>query len=117
MAKHVLKHLDPAALAVALDHAEEHGLACETPAPQEQPENCVYLRYAGPEQLKLLAGRLPHANVQLKTLGGKGKNKKVVRVFHKPAILHVLGFLLAPEDVTRCTRVLDTVPRKYWKVI
>ena len=75
----------------------------------------MYLRRESP---MLEPGRIRQtlvARCQLKTLGGKGKNKKVVPVFHKPAVLHVLGFLLPEEDVARCTRVLDSVPRKYWK--
>ena len=117
MAKQVLRSLDVAALAVALDRAEDEGLLSQTPDPQQHPADSVYLKYVGPQQLDLLSARLPHVTVQLRTPGGAGNNKKLHAVFHRPTIRHVLGFLLALEDVERCTRSLDTVDRKYWKVV
>jgi hypothetical protein len=117
VAKQALRTLDPVALAVALDRAEEDGIASQAPDPARHPADSVYLKYAGDEQLDLIAARLPHVTVQLRTPAGAGRNKKLVKVFHKPAIDHVLGFLLAAEDVARGTRSLDTVDRKYWKVL
>jgi hypothetical protein len=117
VAKQVLRTLDLAALAVALDRAEDEGLLSQAPDPEGHPADSIYLKYVGPEQLGLLSTRLPHVTVQLRTPGGAGNNKKLHVVFHRPTIRHVLGFLLAQEDLERCTRALDTVDRKYWKVI
>jgi hypothetical protein len=117
MAKQVLRYLDLAGLAVALDRAEEQGLTAKAPAPLEQPGDCVYLKYAGAEQLGALAARPPHVSVQLKTPGGAGRNKVIVKVFHKEAVLHVLGFLLRAEEISPSMRTLDTVDRRYWKVV
>jgi hypothetical protein len=115
--KHFLKSLDTTALAIALDRAEEQGLISTLPSPLEDPEKAVYLKYAGPDQGELIASRLAHVTIQLKTLGGAGNNKKIIKVFHKPAVDCVLGFLLSPEEIAQCTRRLDTVNRKYWKVL
>jgi hypothetical protein len=64
MAKHALKRLDTAALAVALDHAEEHGQAGGAPAPLERPDQCVYLRYT-----------LDEGEPACKTSHGEGQGK------------------------------------------
>ena len=103
MAKQVLRSLDVAALAVALDRAEEAGLTTRTPAPKERPGECVYLKYVGNEQLGLLTTRLPHVLILQRTPGGAGRNKKYVVLFDRSAVLHVLGFLLEAEEVARCT--------------
>lgn len=116
MAKQTLRSLDLVALAVALDRAEEEGLTSQAPDPGQRPSECVYLRYVGPEQLGVICTRLPHATIQLRTMGGAGNNKKILPVFHRPAILHVLGFLFAEAGI-QYTRSLDTVDRKYWKVL
>jgi hypothetical protein len=117
VAKRVLRNLDVAALAVALDRAEEAGLMTRTPAPKERPGECVYLKYAGNEQLGLLTTRLPHVMILQRTPGGAGRSKKYVVVFDRAAALHVLGFLLDAEEVQRCTRGLDTVDQRYWRVL
>jgi hypothetical protein len=117
VAKQVLRSLDVAALAIALDRAEEAGLTTRTPAPKEKPGECVYLRYAGNDQLGLLSTRLPHVMILQRTPGGAGRNKKYVVVFDRETIRHVLGFLLDPDEVHRSTRSLDTVERRYWRVL
>jgi hypothetical protein len=117
MAKQVLKSLDLTSLAVALDRAEEAGLNATAPAPDQDPGNAVYLKYPGPGVVELVAGRLAHVTIQLRTPAGAGKNKKILPVFHKPAIDHVLGFLMTAEEVAGCMRGLDRVNHKYWKVL
>jgi hypothetical protein len=117
VAKRVLRNLDVAALAVALDRAEEAGLTARTPAPKERPGECVYLKYVGNEQLGLLTTRLPHAMILRRTPGGAGRNKKYVVVFDAATVQNVLGFLLDAEEVKRCTRSLDTVEQRYWRVL
>src|SRR5262245_12589947 len=110
MAKQVLRSVDPDALAVALDSAEEHGLVRTAPDPDKAPENCVYLKFAGPEQLEVLASRLPHVKVQFRTMGGAGRSKVVREVFHKTVILHVLRFVFpSDQDFEPMLRALSTV--------
>jgi hypothetical protein len=118
MAKRVLRSVDPDALAIALDDAEERGLGLIVPEPEKAPEDCVYLEFAGPAQLELLASRLPTVEVQLRTMGGAGRSKVVRKVFHKAAVLHVLRFVFASDDdFEPMMRALDTVDRKDWKVV
>jgi hypothetical protein len=109
--------VDLAALSVALDRAEDAGLTTQTPSPRERPADCVYLKYAGPEREELVARRLAFATVQLRTLGGAGNNVKQVKVFDRAAVMLVLGFLLDGEAIAGCTRGLDTIDQKYWKVV
>jgi hypothetical protein len=117
MAKQVLKHLDLAALSVALDHAEEHGLTTKIPDPAEHPVMCVYLKYVGTEQAELLARRLPHVTILLRTPAGAGRNKKLIPVFDREAIEHILDFLMPSGEGSGSWRTLDTVDKKYWKVV
>ncbi len=118
MAKQVLRSVDPEALAVALDSAEEHGLLLTAPDPDKAPEQCVYLRYAPLAQLELLASRLPYAKVQFGTMGGAVKYKIVRPVFHRAVIQHVLRFVFpSDQDFEPMLRALSTVDKKYWKVV
>jgi hypothetical protein len=117
--KQVLRNLDLAALAVALDRAEDAGLTAKAPAPRERPADCVYLKYAGKQQAELFARRLPHVEIEMQQPGdeGIGTTTKVIKVFDKAAVLHVLGFLLDAEDIARCTRPLNTVSRSLWVLV
>jgi hypothetical protein len=120
MAKHLLlRRVDLTALSVALDHAEEHGpWKVDKPDPQAAPAECIYLRYAGAEQVELLARRLPHAEVQFSTLASGPKRKVVRKVFHKATILHILAFLFREEDAAeQFVRSLDTVSKRCWKAL
>jgi hypothetical protein len=82
MAKQLLRHLDVAALSVALDNAEEHGpWKADKPDPLNDPTQCVYLRYVGAEQLEVFARRLPSVDVVFKTLANGPKGKVVRKVF------------------------------------
>jgi hypothetical protein len=111
--------IDVVDLAVALDSAEDAGLTdLPAPDPDGHPENCVYLRRANKEVAALFANRLPHTSVQFHTMGGAGRSKVVRLVYHKAAILHVFHFLQLPAILlARYTRALNTVDRKYWKVV
>jgi hypothetical protein len=117
--KQVLRNLDVAALAVALDRAEDAGLTSKTPTPRERPADCVYLKYAGKQQADLFASRLPHVEIEMKMPGdeGIGTTTKIIKVFDKAAVLHVLGFLFDAEDIARCTRPLNTVGRGLWVLV
>ena len=119
MAKQALRNLDLGALGVALDRAEEAGLTSKAPAPQKHPADCVYLKYAGKQQAELFASRLRHVEIEMKMPGdeGIGTTTKVIKVFDKAAVLHVLEFLLDAEDVARCTRSLNTVSRSLWVLV
>jgi hypothetical protein len=119
MPKQPLRNMDLAALSVALDRAEEDGLTTEVPAPNKQPADCVYLKYVGDKQAELFASRLPHAVVKVLMPSDEGYDtrSRKVNVYSKKAILHVLGFLLTPEEIDRCTRPLNTVRRTGWSVV
>jgi hypothetical protein len=119
LAKQALRHLDLDALGVALDRAEDAGLTTTTPSPREHPAECVYLKYAGKPQAELFARRLPHVRIRLKEPGdeGIGTTTRVLNVFDKAAVLHVLEFLLDKEDIRRCTRPLNTVGRSFWTLM
>ena len=116
MAKRALGKVDLAALSVALDRSEDEGLTTQTPSPQERPADCVYLKYAGPEQIELFARRLPHVTVLLRRMDSSGFVKAPVKVFDRAAVRFVLGFLLDEAAIDACTRGLDTIDAKYWWV-
>jgi hypothetical protein len=118
MAKQALRNLDLGALGVALDRAEEAGLTSKTPAPQKHPADCVYLKYAGKQQAELFASRLPHVRIRMERPGdGVDTTTDVIKVFDKAAVMHVLEFLLSPEEIWRCTRPLNTVRRSLWSIM
>jgi hypothetical protein len=118
MSERTLRGVDPTALAVALDHLEEHGPSAALPDPKTHASECVYLKYAGEALLRALAARLPHADVRFKTMGGQGRGMVVRKVFSKAAMLHLLRFLFPDdEDFAPYVRDLASVDRKYWKVL
>jgi hypothetical protein len=119
VAKQALRNLDLAALGVALDRAEEAGLTSRIPAPRKSPADCVYLKYAGKQQAELLASRLPHVRIRMKVPSSDwvDTTTKVIKVFDKAAVTHVLEFLLDAEEIRRCTRPLNTVRRSDWTVM
>ena len=117
MAKQTLRDLEVAALAVALDHLEEHGPPAVVPDPAAGPGEYVYLTYIGADQAAALAARLPHVDVLFRTPAGSGKNKVVRKVYDKAAIMHVLRQVFpADQDFTPFVRDLARVNRKYWRV-
>jgi hypothetical protein len=118
MPKHVLETLDLAKLNLALDHAVESGLAAIRPDPEEDSACCVYLAYVGDAQLAAFAARLPHIEVQFTMPGNWLPNKVVRKVFSKPAVWHVLRLAFADEsEFAPCVRDLESVHRKYWRVL
>jgi len=118
VAKQALRHLDVAALAVALDRAEEAGLTAKVPTPQQGPADCVYLKYAGKQQAELFAKRLPYVRIRMTRLrDGVDTTTEVIKVFDKAAVMYVLEYLLEREDIRRCTRPLNTVRRNLWVVM
>jgi hypothetical protein len=38
-------------------------------------------------------------------------------VFDKAAVMQVLGFLLSAEEISHCTRPLNTVSRSFWSIV
>jgi hypothetical protein len=118
VAKQVLKTLELTTLLVALDHLEEYGPSMAVPDPYEKPGECAYLTYIGDAHSAALAERLPHLNVAFKVPGAAGRSKQVRKVYSKAAILHLMRFSFPTgEDFVSFVRGLETVDRRYWRVL
>jgi hypothetical protein len=116
--KHVLKTLELTTLLVALDHLEEYGPGMAVADPYEKPEECVYLKFVGDEQLKALTNRLPYVSVRFHSPGSAGERNPIRAVFSKAAILHVLQFSFPNSDeYLPFLRDLSSVDEQYWRVL
>jgi hypothetical protein len=116
--KHVLKSLEFTTWLVALDHLEEHGPNATVPDPYEVPGECAYLTYIGDEHAAALAGRVQHLNVAFKIPGATGRTRQVRKVYNRAAILHLMRFSFPTgEDFASFVRGLETVDRRYWRVL
>jgi hypothetical protein len=91
----------------------------QTCSRSNRPGTAGYLKYAGKQQAELFASRLPHVPIEMMQPGdeGIGTTTKVIQVFDRAAVLHVLGFLLDAEDIAHCTRPLNTVSRSLWVLV